>query len=75
MSLETLSNLGCGLLSTATVVNNPLHSLDGQTTASLSYLAMTVLAMSVDIESTLSYEIHIPSLKKASMRDLSLADT
>lgn len=54
---ESLKVVELGLwsiLSTAAVVNNLFHTLDGQTTASLSYLAVTLLAMSVEIDSTLS---------------------
>ena len=50
------------MLSTAAVVNIPSRSLEGHTTPSLSYLSITLLVMSVKIDRSLSYDIHIPSL-------------
>ena len=61
--LWALIELGLwSILSTAAVVNSPSLSLDGHTTPSLSYRPITLLVISVDIESSLSYEMHIPSL-------------
>ena len=40
------------MLSTAAVVNRPSLSLDGHTTPSASYRSMTLLVISVDIESS-----------------------
>ena len=51
-SWEVVELVLWSMLSTAAVVNNLLRSLDRHTTASLSYRAMTLLAMSVEIDST-----------------------
>ena len=50
------------ILSAAAEVNSPSLSLEGHTTPSLSYLSITLLVISVDIENSLSSEMHIPSL-------------
>ena len=50
------------MLSIAAVVNIPSGSLEGHTMLSLSYLSITLLVMPVEIDRSLSYDIHIPSL-------------
>ena len=48
------------MLSTAAVVNNSSIRLAGQTVFSASYLLMTLLAVSVVIDRSLSYDMHRP---------------
>ena len=55
------------MLSTADVVNIPLHIIGGQTTPSSRYRWTTASPILVDISRTLSYEIQIPHWNNVSI--------